>query len=188
MRRYLPLIVLIIIGLAIIGWQLSHRGKAPVAPTTRPGELAKPLRPPPAYLDASLRFLNAWSKNDVAACYGLLSAGMKKAATQAAWGDMMKGAIFTNPQPVAHVGVAQAAYGIFRVQAQPRPQGESALSGYALLLVNEKGAWKVTSVAEQEKIADKYGDLRLSPGTKSGWVVTYQDEKGLIVTVTLPAL
>jgi hypothetical protein len=188
----MQLIILIAIGIAIIGWQLrpgpGRRATTPPLPLAPTGEPAKPLQPPPAYLDAALRFLNAWSKNDVAASYGLLSAGMKKAATQAAWAEMMPGAVFENPQPVAHVGVVNAAYVICRVQAQPRPRGEPALSGFALLMVKEKDDWKVGSVAEQEQIMQKYADLRLSPGTKSGWTVTYQDEKGLVVTLELPAL
>jgi len=191
MRRYLPLIALIIIGLAIAGWQLSRGGKTPappplpMAPTGKP---AQPLQPPPAYLQAAAQFLTAWSKDDAAGSYGLLSAGMKKAATQAAWGDMLRGAVFTNPESVAHVGTVKAAYAIYRVQAQPRAQGEPALAGFALLLLNEGGAWRVGSVTEQEKMSQKYEGLRLSPSAKGGWTVTYADEKGEIMTVTLPAM
>jgi hypothetical protein len=190
MRRYLPLIALIIIGLAILGWQLSrHGGKLPVGSQTGQATApAKPLQPLPPYVQAATDFLLAWSVGDAPKSYEFLSAGMKRAATPDAWAKMIAGSKFGAPQCVASVGNTRTAYVVFRVQAQPRPKGEQPFSGYALLMEKEGNAWHVGPLAEQEKINEKYTDLRLSPGKQGGWVVTYQTEKGQIATITLPEM
>lgn len=184
MRRYIPLIVLIVVAAAIVVWQAPrlHRMAPP------PVQPAGPLQPPAQSVQAATQFLSLWSQGDVAGVYQLLSAGMKKMVSQADFGQMMSGRKFTDPQPVANVETAQAAYVIYRVKAGAPAQGEKALAGYSLLLKKEQAQWRVAQIQEEEKLSAKYEELRLSPGKDGGWTVTYQNEKGQVSTLTLPGM
>jgi hypothetical protein len=183
MRRYAPLLVLIAVGLAVGGWQLwRSRHAAPPPPTTAP------LQPTAPAVKAAMEFLGAWSQGNAADVYGMLSANMKKMVSQADFAAMIGERKFGNPQTAAHVETVQAAYVICRVEAQAPAQGEQAFSGFSLLLKKEGEQWRVAQIQEEEKLFEKYADLRLSPGKTSGWTVTYQNETGQVATITLPEL
>jgi len=183
MRRYAPLLVLIALGLIVGGWQLwRSRHTAPPPPPVAP------LQPTAPSVKAAVEFLGAWAQGDSAGVYGMLAAGMKKMVSQADFAAMIAERKFTGPQTAAYVETAQAAYVICRVQAPPPPQGEKALSGFSLLLKKEGEQWRVAQIQEEEKLFEKYADLRLAPGKTSGWTVTYQNEKGQVATITLPEL
>lgn len=185
MRRYLPLVVLIIIGAAIVVWQVP-RLKHQASPAPPPvAQKAEPLQPPAPSVQAATKFLTAWSQQDAAGVYSLLTTKMKKMVSQADYAKMIADRKFTDPEPVAHVETAQAAYVICSVKAQPSAKGEKSLAGYSLLLKKEDGQWHVAYPQEEEKLSEKYGDLRLSPGKSGGWTVTYQNEKGQATTLSL---
>jgi hypothetical protein len=183
MRRYAPLLVLIIFGLALGGWRLWQSRRA--APTSAP---VAPLQPTAPSVQAAMEFLGAWAQGDSAGVYGRLSAGMKKLVSEADFAAMIAERKFSSPQTVAHVEVAQAAYVIAKVQGAPPAKGDKPLAGFSLLLTKEGDTYKIAQIQEEERLFQKYTDLRLAPGKTSGWTVTYQNEKGQIATITLPAL
>jgi len=185
MRRYLPLIVLILIGAAIAGWQLA-RTKAPGATSLL--SPAKPLQPDPPYLVAANQFMQDWAAGKTADAYKLLSPAMQKMGSQADMTKMLGEIKFGEPQPVAKVGTAREAYVIYSLKAASPAAGERPLAGYSLLLVMVQGGWRVAFMSAEEKVAEKYEDLRLSPAKDGGYVVTYNNEKGQVATVTLPAM
>ncbi|MBU0608271.1 MAG: hypothetical protein KKI08_10300 [Armatimonadetes bacterium] len=184
MRRYIPLLILIVLGLAVGGWQLSRARRQPPPPPVK----ATPLEPTAPSVQAALAFLGAWSAGKTGEVYGMLSAGMKKSVSQADFAAMIADRKFTDPGSVAHVETAQAAYVISRVKAHAPAKGDQGFAGYSLLLTREGQAWKVAQIQEEEKLFEKYADLRLSPGKDGGWVVTYQNEKGQVMTITLPGV
>lgn len=183
MRRYLPLVLLIVIAAAVIIWQTPRLRQRPAPPAA--ATKAGPLRPPAPSVEAATKFLTAWSQGDAAGVYGMLTAKMKKMVSQADYAKMIADRKFTDPQPVAHVETAQAAYVIMSAKAPAPPQGERPLAGYSLLLKKEEGQWRVSYPQEEEHLAGKYEDLRLSPGKSGGWTVTYQNEKGQVSTLSL---
>ncbi|MCE5240291.1 hypothetical protein LLH23_17645 [bacterium] len=183
MRRYAPLLVLIVIGLALGVWQWRRPRPAPRAATP-----ATALQPTAPSVQAALAFLNAWAQGDAAGAYGMLSAGMRKVVSQSDFAGMMAQRKFTSPQSLVHAETVQAAYVICSIQAKPSGHGDKGCAGFSLLLKKEETAWKVAQIQEEEKLFEKYEDLRLSPGKTSGWVVTYQNEKGQVITITLPEL
>jgi uncharacterized cupredoxin-like copper-binding protein len=135
-----------------------------------------------------MEFLGAWSQGDTAGVYGMLSSSMKKMVSQDDFAAMVAERKFANPQTAAQVETALAAYVICRVEAQAPAKGEKSFSGFSLLLKKEGDQWRVAQIQEEEKLFEKYADLRLSPGKSGGWTVTYQNETGQVATITLPEL
>lgn len=187
MRRYLPIIIVVDVIIIALLWM--HFGRKLVAPPVAPGETAKvkPLAPQPEYLKVVDQFMAAWAKGDSPAVYDKLSDRMKQLITEPDFAKQMAEVKLSNPRTVAHAMAADAAYVIERVDA-PQAKGQTPISGYSLLLKQQNGQWKVALFVAEEKVAQKYTDLKLAPGQNKGYVVNYQDEKGQIATINLQEL
>ncbi len=183
MRRYLPLLFLIILGIIVAGGRLAQlRQRSAVKPAS---VQPQPLQPPHPAVQTAQDFLSLWAQQQYARLYPMLSSEMKKAVSEKDFAQMAQERQFSHPEIVAHVAVAQAAFVIARVQASPPSAGEKPLSGYALLLKKEGESWRIAHIQEQEAVAQKYEDMRLSPRKEGGWTIKYQDEKGQIITIEL---
>lgn len=187
MRRYLPIIVVVLVIIIAVLWiQFGRKSAAPPA-GEGPAKTAKPLGPQPAYLKVVDEFMGAWVKGDSATVYGLLSDRMKQLISQDDFAKQMAEVKLSNPRTVAHTGIVGAAYVIERVEA-PQPAGQTPVNGYSILLKEQNGQWRVALFVAEEKMAEKYTDLKLAPGKDKGYVVTYQDEKGQVATINLQEL
>lgn len=184
MRRAIPaiVIILLILGGVLVALRFMPRsGDGSVLPI----ELAKPLRPQPAYLQTANQFLTNWAEGNTAGMYNLLSDHYKQLIPEKDFAAQIEEIKLTNPHPVAHTGTNEAAYVIARVETT-QPSGTRPIVGYSLLLKSENGQWRVALFIAEEKVAEKYTDLKLAPGKEKSWIVTYQDEQGQIATVNLP--
>ena len=183
MRRYLPIIVVVLVVIIAVLWiQFGRKAAAPGTPT-----IARPLAPQPEYLKVVDQFMAAWVKGDSAAVYALLSDRMKQLITEPDFAKQLAEVKLANPQTVAHTTIPGVAYVIERVQA-PQPKGQPPISGYSILLKQQNGQWQVGLFVAEEKVAEKYTDLKLAAGKDKGYVVTYQDEKGQVATINLQEL
>lgn len=187
MRRHLPLIIVIIIIFAgaMVWMFLGPRHKSHQAVT--PAQPAQPLTPQPAYLQTANDFMAKWAAGDSAGVYAMLADSMKKVIGEKDFAGQLAEVKLSNPHAVAHTGISGAAYVIMRV-VSPQPQGATPINGYSLLLCEQDKAWKVALFVAEEKVADKYTDLKIAPGKDKGYTVTWQDEKGQVATVSLQEL
>lgn len=187
MRRYLPIIVVVLVVIIAVLW--IQFGRRPAGPAVVPGQAAKakPLAPQPDYLKVVDQFMGAWAKGDSAGVYAQLSDRMKQLIKEPDFAKQMAETKLSNPRTVAHTGIVDAAYVIERVDT-PQSKGQTPVNGFSILLKQQNGQWKVALFVTEEKVAEKYTDLKLAPGKDKGYVVTYQDEKGQIATVNLQAL
>lgn len=186
MRRYLPLGILVLVGVGVAGWHIWNMRVARLPARVGGLETAGPLQPPSPAVETAQDFLALWSQKDAAGLYALLSGDMKKSVSQADFAAMAAERTFTGPQLVAKAETAEAAYLIYRVQSAAPAKGQQPLAGYALLLKKEPQGFRVAQIQELDKLPEKISDLRLSPGTDSGWTAKYQDENGQIITVVMP--
>jgi hypothetical protein len=183
MRRYLPVIVVILVAAIAVLWiQFGRRSAAPPAAT--PPQAVQPLAPQPVYLKVVDQFMTAWEKGDAAGVYSLLTDNMKKLISQQDFGQQMAETKLSNARTVAHTEIVNAAFVVEAVDA-PQPKGVTPVNGYSILLKKQNGQWKVALFVAEEKIAKKYEDLKITPGKDMGYVVTYQDEQGQIATLNL---
>lgn len=187
MRRYLPIVVaVLVIALAVV-WIKFGRPAASPSPTAARPVAAKPLLPQPDYLKTVDQFMAEWAKGNGRGVYALLADSMKKVVTEADFAQQTAEVKLSNPRTIAHTGTVDTAYVIVRVEA-PQPQGATPINGYSLLLKKQGTEWRVGLVSTEEKVSDRYTDLKIAPGAEKGYVVTWQDEQGQIATVTLREL
>jgi len=184
MRRYLPaIVVVLVIAIAAVWFQFGRKAAAP-APPTAATVPAKPLAPQPEYLKTADQFMAEWAKGNTSGVYALLSDGMKKVVSEPDFAKQVAEVKLSNPRTVAHTGTVDTAYVIERVEA-PQPEGETPINGYSLLLKKQGNQWRVALLGAEEKVAQKYTDLKITPGKDKGYVVTWQDEQGQIATLNL---
>jgi hypothetical protein len=184
MRRYLPIVVVVLVAVIAVLWIQLGRRPASAPATKAASEAPQPLGPQPAYLKVVDAFMADWAKDDAAGVYSMLTDNMKKLITQQEFSEQMLETKISNPRTVAHTEIANAAFVIEAVDA-PQPKGVTPVNGYSMLLRKQAGEWKVALFVAEEKIAKKYEDLKITPGKDKGYVVTYQDEQGQIATLNL---
>ena len=187
MRRYLPVIVVVLVIAIAVVWMQFGRGPAAPPQTAALPAPAKPLLPQPDYLKTVDQFMAEWAKGNGSGMYALLADSMKKVVTEADFAKQTAEVKLSNPRTVAHTGTVDTAYVIERVDA-PQPKDATPINGYSLLLKKQGADWRVALFVAEEKVADKYTDLKIAPGKDKGYVVTWQDEKGQIATVNLQEL
>lgn len=162
MRRYLPVALIVVFAAAALLW-VAYGRRQPPSGGPRP-EAARPLKPQPEYLKVADEFMRAWAAGDARATYALLSSRMRELATEGSWAQLMAEVKLSSPQVVAHTGLADAAYVIYKVDA-PQPKGATPVNGYSLLLRQQGGQWRVALSMPDEKVSEKYEDLKLAPAT-----------------------
>jgi len=187
MRRYLPVVVVVLVIVIAVVWIKFGRGPATPPQTSAQPAPAQPLLPQPEYLKTVDQFMAEWAKANSSGMYALLADSMKKVVTEADFAKQAAEVKLSNPRLVAHTGILDTAYVIERVDA-PQPKDATPINGYSLLLKKQGTDWRVALFVAEEQVAGKYTDLKLVPGKDKGYVVTWQDEKGQIATVTLQEL